>query len=297
MVQLSSDVPKRTDEWDVPLGGLQGLARVMLERTHVEAAVAEVRFVSDHRELPESAAVEVWKALGTENFPVFEPSNQVMVTLTIGPEGPQQSQHAQQGWLLATSDRSTAVTLLPATVIVQTRTYRRYSTSLGEPLAKVLELFTAATGVSLIQRLGLRYINRLVEKEATSPAFWRDHVREPFAGPLNGPVAELVAGVHQQVQLRLADTAGARIQCGVFEEPQIGAATTSPNYNYLVDLDVFREQATPYDKTTSANMVRQLNRTALALFATVLSEQYLSQLSPMPVEPTKPHNHPAEGGR
>jgi len=284
MVQSSSDVPEGTDEWDVPLGGLQGLARVMLERTHVEAAVAEVRFVSDHSELPESVATVVWEAFGTEDFPIFEPANQVMVTLTITPEGPQQAQQAQQGWLLATSDRATAVTLLPATVIVQTRNYSRYSTSLGKPLAKVLELFTAATGVTLIQRLGLRYINRLAEKDATTPAFWRDHIREPFAGPLNGTVANLVSGVHQQVQLKLAETAGARIQCGVFEEPQVGVPAPSPNYNYLVDLDVFREQATPYDATMSANMVRQLNRTALALFATVLSDQYLAQLSPVPAE-------------
>lgn len=287
MVQLSSDVPKGTDEWDVPLGGLQGLARVMLERTHVEAAVAEVRFVSDHGELPESVATEVWKALGTENFPIFEPANQVMFTLTITPEGPQQSQQAQQGWLLATSDRATAVTLLPTTVIVQTRNYARYSTSLAEPLSKVLALFTAATGITLIQRLGLRYINRLAEEDASSPAFWRDHIREPFAGPLNGVVAELVSGIHQQVQLKLADTAGARIQCGVFEAPQVGTSAANPNYNYLVDLDVFQEQATPYDATMSANMVRQLNRTALALFATVLSDQYLAQLNPTPAEPTK----------
>ncbi len=254
------------------------------EHTHVEAAVAEVRFVSDQSELPETVATEVWKSLGTEAFPIFEPADQVMVTLTLTPEGPQQSQQAQQGWLLATSDRATAVTLLPATVIVQTRSYTRYSKSLAEPLAKVLKPFTAATGVTLVQRLGLRYINRLTESNANTPTFWRDHIREPFAGALNGAVADLVAGIHQQVQLKLADTAGARIQCGVFEAPQVGHAS-NPNYNYLVDLDVFREQATPYDATAIANMVRQLNRTALALFATVLSDQYLAQLGPIPVEP------------
>ncbi|MEJ7690622.1 MAG: hypothetical protein WKF76_09470 [Nocardioidaceae bacterium] len=67
----------------------------------------------------------------------------------------------------------------------------------------MLELFSAASGVTLIQRLGLRYINRLAEEDATTPAFWRDHIREPFAGPLNGAVAELVSGIHQQVQLKL----------------------------------------------------------------------------------------------
>lgn len=269
-----------SDEWDIPLGGLPGLARVQLGRTHVEAAVAEVRFVGGQHQLPEAAAAEVWEGLGPDAFPVFEPSTQTIMTFTITPNGPVPTQESQQGWLLATSDRSTAVTLLPSLVVVQTRDYQRYSTSLGGLLARVLELFTAATGVSRIQRLGLRYVNRLTDPAATTPQFWREHIRDPFAGPLRSPLATLVTGVHQQVQLKLDATAGARVQSGVFAEQQPGVAPTEQRYSYLVDLDVFREQALAYDATTCANQVRQLNRTALALFASVLSDQYLAELGP-----------------
>lgn len=280
------------DEWDVPLGGLQGQTRVMLGRTYLEAAVAEVRFVAGQRELAEAAAAQVWEQLGTDKFPVFEPSSQVIMTVTITPSGAVPTQESQQGWLLATADRSTAITLLPSLVVVQTRDYQRYSTSLGEPLTKALAAFTAATGVSRVQRLGLRYVNRLTDADASAPGFWRDHIREEFAGPLRGTFATLVAGAHQQVQLRLDETAGARIQSGVFEEQHASAGSRS-QYGYLLDLDVFREQASLYEPIRCANQVRQLNRTALALFAHVLSERYLAALNPVPTPPSTPQSDSA----
>ena len=54
-------------------------------------------------------------------------------------------------------------------------------------------------------------------------------------------------------------------------------------YSFLVDLDVFREQALDFDETLVADMTRQLNRTALALFTQVLSEKYWAELVPVAV--------------
>lgn len=287
MEHQTSSVPGvGTDEWDVPLGGLPGLSRVLLGRTHIEGAAAEVRFVSDQREVSESVARRVWEGLGTDVFSVFEPTTQMIVNIEITQQGPVPTQNSAQGWLLATSDRATAVTLLPTLVIVQTREYERYSTSLGDRLRRALELFTEAAGVSLIQRVGLRYINRLTNEVASSPVFWRDHIREPFAGPLNGPVAGLVAGAHQQTELNLDPTAGARVQSGVFADQQ--KLGSDRRFSYLVDIDVFREATMSYEPQLCANHVRQLNRTALALFAQVLSDDYLEELKPVETEPAAP---------
>jgi hypothetical protein len=51
----------------------------------------------------------------------------------------------------------------------------------SEPLRRVLSLFTQATGASVVQRLGLRFINKLADPAAMSPQFWRDHIRGNFA--------------------------------------------------------------------------------------------------------------------
>ncbi len=264
------------DEWDRPLGGLKGLARVRLERTHLEAAIAEVRFLAIRSELPEQDAVSIWQGLGQAIFPVFDKHVQNIVNLAVSPQGASQSTEVQHGWVLANADRSTWITLLPSTVVVQTSSYARYSTSLGDPLRKVLSLFTQTTGASVVQRLGLRFINKLTDPEATSPRIWRAHIRDDFAGPMSGALGDLVASQYQQVQLQLDPTAAARIQCGVFPEPGEPQC-----YSFLVDLDVFRENSFSYEDDHCANLVRQLNRTALALFAHVLSDDYLAYLGPV----------------
>jgi uncharacterized protein (TIGR04255 family) len=261
------------DEWDIPLGGLAGLSRVQLERTHLEAAVAE---------LPEDEAVSIWKQLGQDTFPVFETHVQNILNVTVGPRGATQSTDAQRGWVLANADRTSLITLLPSTVVVQTNSYSRYSTSLGDPLRKVLALFTEVTGASVVQRLGLRFINKVADPAAKSPLFWRDHIRKDFVGPLSGELGGLVSNLHQQVQLQLDATATARIQSGVFLEQ--GAPQ---RYSFLIDLDVFRDRSLTYDDTVCANLVRQLNRTALALFAHVLSEKYLADLGPVDLDRRK----------
>lgn len=263
------------DEWDYPLGGLDGLTRVRLERTHLEAAVAEVRFTTT-AELSEQDAISIWQRLGQETFPLFGNHVQNIVNLTVGPQGASQVTEEQQGWLLANADRSTWITLLPSAVVVQTSAYDRYSTSLGIPLRDVLSMFTEVTGASAVHRLGLRFINKLVDPGATSPDFWRNHIHADFAGVLSGKLGGLVRGQHQQLQLELDDTAGARIQSGVFA--QLGVPD---RYGFLIDLDVFREQSFTYEEEHCANLVRQLNRTALALFASVLSDDYLAELRPV----------------
>lgn len=267
------------DEFDKPLGGLEGLKRIRFERTQMEGAAVEIRFLPGKPELTEADAVQVWEGMDKGTLPVFERQTMNVVNLTLKPTGHDQTHEVQQGWVMASADRRTAVSLYPSVVAVQTANYDHYRTSLGEPLARVLRLFVNATGASVVQRIGLRYVNRLQSPEAKTPVFWNGHVRPAFAGPLSQRIAPLVEALHQQVQLRLDDTAAARVQSGVFREQ-----TTESRYSYLVDLDVFREQAINFDEILCANLTRQLNRTALALFAHVLSDEYLAQMGPSPIE-------------
>lgn len=266
---------RATDEFDVPLGGLQALARLTFERTFMEAAVAEVRFVSEHSELSEADAIKVWSGMGKTLFPVFERRIMTSVSLTPTPSGTDSTTQTQFGWILATADRRTAITLLPSTVVVQTADYVRFSSSLGQPLAKALGLFVEVTDASVVQRIGLRYVNRLQDDKASSPEFWKEHVREPFAGPLWSTLAPNIEALHQQVHVKLDPTAAANLQSGVFREEGADA-----RYSFLVDLDVFREQSFDFRQEYCSNLTRQLNRTALALFAQVLSERYWADLGP-----------------
>jgi len=263
-----------SDEYDVPLGGLPRLSAMRLEQTHLEAAAAEVRFVGDKPELLESDAIRVWEGLGRATLPIFERHTTNMLSLTLTPTGHQQVQENQSGWLLASADRTESVTLYPTLVAVQTANYERYSTSLGARLETVLKLFVETTGARVINRIGLRFINRLQASDARDPRYWGQRIQPAFAGPLSWDFNNLVSAAHQQIELRLDDSAAARVISGVLRE-----AGGDPLYSFLVDLDVFREQAFPYEEPLCSNVARQLNRTALSLFSEVVTRRYLDELS------------------
>lgn len=271
---MTTTLNRQPDEWDVPLGGLTNQLRQVFERNHIEVAVAEIRFIRACEEIAEPDAAAIWDRLGSPRFPIFEPHKQHTVNVAISPEGAQQSAEVQEGWLLATGDRTTAITLLPSSVVIQTQAYEHYSHSIGEIVSTVLPAFAEVTGAARVQRLGMRYINRLTDAEATRPDFWGNRIEPSFAAPLRGPFADRVVGQHQQVQLQLAE-AGARIQSGLLPAPG-----RSSRFDYLVDLDVFLEQTRNFEAIWCANQMRQLNRTAFALFSNVLSDDYLQTLGP-----------------
>ena len=173
-----------TDEFDAPLGGLPSSGRQVLGETHIEAAVAEVRFVASRTELPEAEAAEVWRALGSEAYPIFEKSALNTWNITVTPDGAGSTSARQDGWVVASASRDLTITLLPSMVIVQNSKYERFSTGLAEPLRRALEPFVMTTGAQVINRIGLRYINRLSDADATSPRYWADRVQAEFAGPI-----------------------------------------------------------------------------------------------------------------
>lgn len=266
------------DEFDTPLGGIGRLSRVKFERTHLEGAAAEVRLIPAKTELSESDAVHVWEGLGKDILPVFDRQSMNLLSLTLTATGHQQTQEKQDGWILASADRTLSVTLYPNLVAIQTTRYDHYRVSLGVPLARALALFVATTGSSVVNRIGLRFINRLQDPLADKPEFWAAHIRDGFSGPLTGSLSRMVDATHQQTQIRLAESAAARIISGVFREED------GDRYSFLVDLDVFREQAFPYDEDLCANLAKQLNRTALSLFSQVVTPAYLDAMGSVPVE-------------
>lgn len=273
---MTEALEKAVDEWDVPLGGVTAQPRMFYERTHMEVAAADIRFVVPSQEISEAAAEDIWDALGRDEFPIFEAHKQQMVSLQVSPAGAEQTVQIQQGWLIACADRSTAVTLLPSTVVVQTQAYSRYSESLAGRVAAVVPLFAKATGATKVARLGLRYVNRLRDAEASSPQFWGQYIDPSFAGTLRGVVGKLVVSQQEQVQLKLDATGWARITSGLLEEPG-----NAPLFSYLVDMDVFREATFAYDNDLVLNHLRQLNRTAFALFTNIVSDEFLQDLGPV----------------
>jgi uncharacterized protein (TIGR04255 family) len=262
------------DEFDIPFGGIPTSGRIVLPGNKIVVANAEARFLRDQPGISDSQASELWELLGgKELFPFFEQNEQKHVNFNITDDGVEQSQGTNKVWLLSNTDRTLTVMIMPTAINVQVLKYARFGESLAEPFAKALGAYANVTKSSIVQRIGLRYINRVRDAAATRPTFWADNVRVAFAGPIEGVLGNFVTGAHQQVQLRLEPTVGAVVHSGVFEDAEMGGT-----YSCLVDIDVFSERALNFDSTDCANLTRKLNRTAYALFAQTLAPEFIDQM-------------------
>lgn len=270
------DGSRTVDEFDAPLGGLPPAGRIQFERTHMETVVAEFRFPTEQVELPQTAALAVWSRLGRAEFPFMEASQFQSMTLQVSPGRTEHAVMTTHGWALSSADRAVTVLLMPGTVVITTSRYERFSTSLGDLAAEVIQAYLAVIQHEVVHRVGLRYINRLADDAATSPLFWGARIRAPFVGPLvDEEAGRNVVAVHQQTQLRLTDTAGAMVHNGVIVQD-----SDTGRCDYLIDLDVFQERAQSVDLVQIRNTLRQLNRTALSLFTQILADEYLLGMGP-----------------
>jgi len=192
------------------------MRRIRFDRTQMEGAAAEIRFLPGKPELTEADAVHVWEGLDKAALPIFERQTMNVVNLTLKPTGHDQTHEVQQGWVMASTDRRTAVSLYPSVVAVQTANYDHYRTSLGDPLTRVLQTIRRSDGrVSRSTHrpqiresvAELRSRNaHLLERARTRRVCWSPSPR----------IAPLVEALHQQVQLRLDDTAAARYRVAFF---------------------------------------------------------------------------------
>lgn len=274
-----SPAARDLDEFDVPLAGLPQPGWLSLaERGHIDAATAEVRFVARDATVPEPAAAAIWQALGGSGaYPVFEPATMQAVNVTLTPTGATSTTDVVSGWTLRTADGARSVMIFPALLGIHTSKYERYSSDLGQPLAVALAAYRAAMPATLANRIGLRYINRLLNDGIQQASDWRRAVRVPFAGALtDGHLGSLVSGMHQQLDLQLGTSAGARVVSGLFDQSPGRDGPTG----FLIDIDVFRDETIPFEVPTLSNLIRQLNRTALALFLQVLTEDAQAELGP-----------------
>lgn len=265
---------KPNDEFDVPFGGLKTSGRVILDDNRIVAVHAEARFVREDNVLKEADAVKIWKKLGKENFPSFEPTEQNQQNVVITPQGAEVSQLVvNKGWILSDADKTHSVMLMPSAVNIRALKYTRFSESIGIPFSNALAAYADVTKVSLVSRIGLRYINRLTDSEALSPTFWGPKVKPAFAGLIDGDLGVHVTGSIQQLQMKLEPTVLAIINSGVFQDTSMGGA-----YSFLVDIDVFREQAMDFEVAACANFTRKLNRTSVALFEQTLTKEFMGEM-------------------
>ncbi|MEW1952054.1 TIGR04255 family protein [Terrabacter sp. NPDC080008] len=264
---------------DGPIGGLPPADPVLLRNPQIEAALVEIRFSGVEHEVASKVAFRVRDAAERSGFEFPQmratQSQEITVRIEDGKALPDLQERAS-GWQMATEDGHLAVTLLPGVFAVQATKYERWRTTLEPVLAQVAEAVEATMSPAMLNRVGVRFINRLTRADAESPLAWKDAINPTFLGSLLDPnIGPKVVGTQQQAEVRLGPAKGALIRHGLFSDTaRLGA------YSYLVDLDVFDQAASPFEADRIVTTARTLDRTALSLFQQIVLPSYRATMNP-----------------
>ncbi|MFF4059250.1 TIGR04255 family protein [Streptomyces sp. NPDC001668] len=245
----------------------------------VEVAIAEVRFSSTVNEVSTEHATKLQALALAQGLKLntMQPARQqeLMVQMVgAGAPAPQVTVRAS-GWQYISDDQSMIVTVMPDSVVVQVTRYERWSSSLRPSLNVMLRGVGELFAPQLRFRLGLRYINRLVDSSAVTPQAWKGRVNDALLGPLLDPVfGKLVASANQQLELSFGGGQGAIIRHGAYND---GA---SRSVSYLIDLDVFDGSTCTFDVDDCLLQLQRMNRTALSMFQQAISSDFREGLKP-----------------
>jgi uncharacterized protein (TIGR04255 family) len=150
-------------------------------------------------------------------------------------------------------------------VSLETTRYTRFE-EFRERFAQVLAAATAL-GVTIRDRLGLRYVDEITHPNADRPADWRGLINERLLGMVGGE--ELGDDVLQAIQeIRLRQPDGLL----TIRHGYLGAEATTRGAFYLLDTDYFQQQSTPLAPEGVLAQLDVYHRTLHNIFETAITE-------------------------
>jgi uncharacterized protein (TIGR04255 family) len=256
----------------------QGDAR-LLAKPPLEVVICEIRLLSSaDLTLGASEGSKLQSIASTAGFPVerLEPAQQQEIQVQFAPGQPAlpHVQKHSSGWQLVGNEGTSIATILPNAVTLQTTSYTSWAGTFRPALAAVLAATGEVVEPIMRQRIGLRYVDRLVDPAADTASAWRGRVSDSLIGPVIDPkLGQHVVTAQQQVDLNLGGTRGAVLRHGPFSDGALRGAIS-----YLVDVDVFDNSTVEFHVSKTLDVLDELNQAALSIFQAALLPEYLQDL-------------------
>lgn len=248
-----------------------------LSRSPLQLVACEVRYADPRHQINASLSADIVKALANVGYP-YPKVNPIQVSslaLNLSPAGLQSSQTPPAtAYRLATDDARWTVTLAPETVSLETPRYGRWEGDFREHFLAILKTAADRLEPQVLSRIGLRYVDLLVEPDVTEPSGWRGRIRDEFLGPLIdanfGPAVQLS---QQQVNLQVSDSLNAVLRHGLFFD-----RTTEPALRYLIDTDVYRDTFAAFSVDQIGAALEDMHKASSQLFQYVIAPSYYEEL-------------------
>ncbi len=256
-----------------------GSVEIPLSPAPLVMVVAQLRFPAVVSLTGEKSLAAFQDAIRAE-YPIME--RQEVHGITITPSGPIPAQPSVS-YQFEDLDSAWKVTLGQESLSVQTDQYTNRADFIGrlEQAFNALDKTSAPGPVAVFDRLGVRYVNRLLGDDV-KPERLKNLLNESVYGPLVlaeslSDGQELVASVaHQQYRLgqSMLNARWAKLPADAQLTPDIPA---SPEASWILDIDSSVDTRTPFEPTKTAAVAKRCAEYAYDAFRWIMSEQFIKE--------------------
>lgn len=255
------------------------LDRRVLEDSPLTNVICQIRFDRTATVAEAKTARAFHDALGGSSgaFPKLNAINEQSVNVALGPNiAPSFAQHAHAtGWRLSNDDETRSITLLPSSVALEAQNYAGWDADFRPILDDILSAVDDCVSPVFEERIGLRYINQIVDPQVTRAQEWREHLDPHLLGlVLHDEIGEHLTFARQQAVLELENEVRCTINHGFGPDPDRPGRLT-----YLLDVDVARSGMRPYVRAEIVASAAQFNSYALRIFQLAITPTLLERFS------------------
>lgn len=252
--------------------------RTRLARSPLELVVCQLRFEARAQVADAKVALAIHQALGggEGRYRRFEALGTQTLNVLVNPGAPA----AVPGWRYQSAEGAWTIQVTADNVSLETSAYTDWE-DFSQRMRELLEATAEHIGPEIEQRLGLRYIDRITEVAADSPADWRPYIAAELLGlAVHERLGDAVKTTRQQVTLDLGEGYSSTVSHGFVPE--------DTRLNYLLDFDLFREGGRPFSVEEVSDALEVLHDDAGKLFLAAITPELYEVLLRDPAEEAAP---------
>lgn len=225
--------------------GAEEVDEIPLARPPLDLALVQIRYPRLSKLANDDQFITLFTNAVADSYPIFDPVQQA-VGLLVGPEGIKQTQETSKIWRIRSADDNWAVSLADNFLALQAKSYSG-RTNFSQNLSALLAPFLEIIAPPYIERLGVRYINRVHDPEILNklPSMIRAEVLGAFSASLpegvtiNHSISESLYSLED----RMLQVKSGYLSSGIGHDPII---PVSDHPTWIFDLDAFSNSRTNF---------------------------------------------------
>lgn len=237
--------------------GDEELDEIPLARPPLDVVLVQVRYPRLSKLANDDQFIARFANAVADTYPIFDPVEQA-VGLLVGPEGVKQTQEASKIWRMRSADDNWTVSITDNFLALQVKSYPG-RTSFGERLSALLAPFLEVIAPPYVERLGVRYINRVHDSEILDKL--PSTITTEVLGAVSASLPESVTLKHSiseslyDLQGRMLQVRSGYLSSGVGYDPIIPIAD---HPTWTLDLDAFSSSRTSFTITDVNLLYKEL---------------------------------------